>query len=526
MLLDAEGVDIEKASGYSDNLLHIAVEQENSEIVRMLLDTEGTDVSARETFGRTALHIAVVRENTEIIRMLTDAKIDVNARSSLFGAALHVAIDRGNVEILRMLIGVEGIDVNVASGSIEGTALHVASNRGNVEIVRMLLGTEGIDVNARGGFGRRALHCAARNGSTKIVEMLLAAKGINVNLQDNQGQTVLEWAIQNGNIEISMLLLFVHVCEKYGGDIDKLMQEANARGLENGQINKYIMKLEMVLSLLELVKIDRLQRGPGLTDGENKTPIKEPFFMAFEGLRQTLKAWGRELSTVNVTLKSARQEDIQKLAMGIWRKHYFREPLVLCRGIIKIYASFPQEYTWLNNVIVLGEGSQSSSTSTTLEITKERQYPTKITLETALRLCTVLLQDSDYSTNAVLQGAVENGHTAVVALMLAKGVEIGDGGFTRLIELANQNGHTNLAQCLKQASVKTQAGSAPVDPLAAAEDNPHDATAELEATTQGALDQRSMFTQDGTASGVSSALAAADIEQQGGRSGTPALLGT
>jgi ankyrin repeat protein len=148
----------------------------------------------------------------------------------------------------------------------------------------------------------------------------------------------------------------------------------------------------------------------------------------------------------------------------------------------------------------------------------------------------LLLKNSDIKVNvqdnqgqSALYYAVQNGHTAVVKLMLEKGVEIGDGGFTQLIELAKQYRHTSLAQWLQKQERKIQVELLPAeDPLAAFEDGSRDAidtpvpsadkaAAELEAG-QGALGPSSMFTPGDSASGPEcshnpSDSTGADIEQ-------------
>ncbi|KAK8849291.1 hypothetical protein M9Y10_018660 [Tritrichomonas musculus] len=144
--------------------LHVAVEKENIDIIKLLLSCNDIDVnllykshlgSCIEDDQKTALHIAVKKSNPEIVKLLLSCKkIDVNCIKSKFRlpyynneTALHIAVENENTEIVLLLLSCKNIDVNIymESGSVAAahlchkmTALFMAVKKGNLEIVNAL----------------------------------------------------------------------------------------------------------------------------------------------------------------------------------------------------------------------------------------------------------------------------------------------------------------------------------------------------------------------------------------------------
>lgn len=124
----------------------------------------------KETTEKNALHVAVEKQKYEIVKLLLSRpEIDVNARynylkkdytSSFDGSeektALHIAIKKKNLEITKLLLNHPGIDVNAQFRFIkkskdkvsEKTALHLAIEENNLPILKILLDHNEINVNA------------------------------------------------------------------------------------------------------------------------------------------------------------------------------------------------------------------------------------------------------------------------------------------------------------------------------------------------------------------------------------------
>ena len=104
---------------------------------RVLLECHldaGCDVDARlNGSGDTALHLAVYNENTDLIRLFLDAACDVNAMCD-GNAPLHIAILKENMQRARLLVDAK--EVNNDDGL---TSLHLAYSKGNMQLVKLLL---------------------------------------------------------------------------------------------------------------------------------------------------------------------------------------------------------------------------------------------------------------------------------------------------------------------------------------------------------------------------------------------------
>ena len=96
--------------------------------------------------------------------------------------------------------------------------------------------------------------------------------------------------------------------------------------------------------------------------------------------------------------------------------------------------SSPDQAAWLKDLCVLITNDQPSAS--------EDRSKTKITLNTALRLCTELLANAPYfyAVDAIIDQVVSRGYSAIVELMLAKNTAIAEEEIARLIELAQAQG--------------------------------------------------------------------------------------
>lgn len=193
--------------------LLLAVEEENTEIIRLLIDA-GADVNyvlpeqgfgSSNTSGVSALLVAVDKGNSEILRLLIDAGADVNnvlpeqkfpSKDATGASALLLAVKAGNETIVRLLID-GGADLNYVlpqqdfhSNSTGGiSALLLAVSESQEAIVRLLV-QAGADVNCafpeqkfparKSTGGVSALILAVNSGHEEIVRLLVEG-GADVN---------------------------------------------------------------------------------------------------------------------------------------------------------------------------------------------------------------------------------------------------------------------------------------------------------------------------------------------------------
>ena len=184
VLLQVEGIDVNKANAPGYTLLHQASFHGHVEVVKALLDMEGiASNKATKTTRHTPLIIACENGHEEVVKALLDMKgfnrPNVNNATTSGATPLYLACQNGHVEVVKALLDMEGIDVNKADSWPGCTPLHIASDCGHVEVVKALLNKNGIDANKLPApqYGT-PLSQAAAGGHVHVVEALLGVPNI------------------------------------------------------------------------------------------------------------------------------------------------------------------------------------------------------------------------------------------------------------------------------------------------------------------------------------------------------------
>lgn len=191
MLIDS-GADVNAITSHGIPLLHYAIANRNTDIVRLLLDF-GANVNATDNGGNGTLHYACIGKdiNLEIIRMLLDHGVNANAVNSDGNTPLHIVAEHATPNILKFLVNY-GANVN-AQNNKGNIALHLASRNRRVsdlestKVIKFLIDSEA-NVNVPNQDGNTPLHLYGAN--YPIIVMLLSA-GANVNAVNNSGNTPL-----------------------------------------------------------------------------------------------------------------------------------------------------------------------------------------------------------------------------------------------------------------------------------------------------------------------------------------------
>ena len=192
----SEGGDVNMECFRGTTLLHVAIENENLEMVIFLI-SKGADVRWRHwRTDRTLLHSAVEKNNVYIVRLLVTLGLDVNAKDTGDYTPLHIAARNPNATIVEFLVA-QGADVNAkCNHSLVPTPLHwaVISNS-NVKVIELLV-SKGADVDAKDENGSTMLHHAGMNRNVAIAEFLVF-KGADVHAKDKDGSTPLHRVVRN-----------------------------------------------------------------------------------------------------------------------------------------------------------------------------------------------------------------------------------------------------------------------------------------------------------------------------------------
>lgn len=214
-LLREPGVDVNALvgagkQGRGETALTAASLGGQLEIVQVLVQAQGIDVNRRDGYGLTPLYYACGHGHLEIVQVLVrvqEGGIDVNLPGGHGITPLHRASQGGYLKVVQVLLQVKGIDVNRRDG-FGLTPLYYASSRGHLQVVQALLQVRGIDASAAARDGRTPLYCACWHGHLQVVETLLRVPDIDLNATDRQGWTPLYVACLCGHAQVVTALVW------------------------------------------------------------------------------------------------------------------------------------------------------------------------------------------------------------------------------------------------------------------------------------------------------------------------------
>ena len=245
LLLQAEGIDINKPDIWGGTPLYYASRCGHVDIVNLLLQKSDININKeykgavtedlcqnsrrqkfpfKENLGQTSLWAAIKNNNTDIVQLLLEhPKTDIangivthiNVKvygqgNSDMGTAGHflVASLLGNQsQVIRLLQS--NFRILNTQDSLHRTPLFWASTRNHTKVVEHLLSHAQILVNIRSTGGATALFQASKYGLQEIVHLILQHPTIDVNIATLDKKTPLMEASQNGNSAAVKMLLAV-----------------------------------------------------------------------------------------------------------------------------------------------------------------------------------------------------------------------------------------------------------------------------------------------------------------------------
>ena len=189
----AEAIGIYEVSTSSVNdmvgfLLHQSIESKKTKLARRFISEAGA-LDYRDGRGAWPLHLAVEAEALDIVRMLLGRdEVDIDGTDRDGATALMYAARNGNVQLTRALLDAgakSGIRVETSGESV----LHAASRHKSLSTLKALL-EYGEDPNALDLKGRTPMIVAAETGNRRAMA-LLVEHGADPNIRGNDGQTML-----------------------------------------------------------------------------------------------------------------------------------------------------------------------------------------------------------------------------------------------------------------------------------------------------------------------------------------------
>lgn len=165
-----QGADLTWEYDHRDTLLHIAVENGNSDAAELLL-AKDINVHAKNIEGNTALHLAAINDYNDLLPVLLEYGADIHAKNNcdetpLHKAAMHNSIDFGD----RLLKEGAAVDARSYDGR---TPLHYAAFFNHKNFVTLLL-IWGAKINPKERDGETPLYTAIRHKHNEIVDLLFA----------------------------------------------------------------------------------------------------------------------------------------------------------------------------------------------------------------------------------------------------------------------------------------------------------------------------------------------------------------
>lgn len=239
---------VHKRNSSGNNLLHMAVRWNNSELVNLLTDL-GADLNAHDQYSATPIHEAVTSGAVNAVQVLLDRHCDSTCQDQKSRGVIHrlakelhnpsypgvpmlnllitrlspaqlaqttrrgwtalhylARYDAHDVTLLKTIWRATTIQTHDARDINGQTALHLATHHDHVNLVALLLelGASPVIPDIH---GRTALHVAALSGHTRAIEHLLSVEPILVDMMDNQGMSALMIAAHHSRLEAVKTLL-------------------------------------------------------------------------------------------------------------------------------------------------------------------------------------------------------------------------------------------------------------------------------------------------------------------------------
>ncbi|XP_046582590.1 putative ankyrin repeat protein RF_0381 [Haliotis rubra] len=232
------GAEISKEDHNGGNILHVACQGGNVDIVKCVLRHKALYINSTDYKGITPLMSAAGYGNKVVFHVLIDRGADALAKDATNRNILHWTCQGGNVKILNFILTRNIVDINsrnrdkmtplllaayykkrdVIDLLIERGAhtlavdhksrniLYLSCSSVDLETVNYILKQNIVDINTKGEDGKTQVLVAAYLGNGEVFDILVK-KGANLSVVTNNRDNILHLAIRGGNIKIVKYIL-------------------------------------------------------------------------------------------------------------------------------------------------------------------------------------------------------------------------------------------------------------------------------------------------------------------------------
>ncbi|XP_046562244.1 ankyrin repeat domain-containing protein 50-like [Haliotis rubra] len=204
-LLVTHGADLSLSVKGRDDILHIACNRGQFDVVKYLLSLNSVDINSRGYKKRTPVMAAAEHGHKEVVELLVthgaDLSLSVKGRDDI----LHIACKSGQFDVVKYLLSLNSVDIN-RRGYNKRTPVMTAGERGKKKIVELLV-KHGADLSHRAPLGGNILNLACRGGKIEVVKYVLSLNTVDINTRGIKKRTPVMIAAAHGHKEVVELLV-------------------------------------------------------------------------------------------------------------------------------------------------------------------------------------------------------------------------------------------------------------------------------------------------------------------------------
>ncbi|XP_071105461.1 uncharacterized protein [Haliotis cracherodii] len=198
-LLVSKQADLTLVDNDGENILHLACEGNNKDIIQYLISP--SNINTRGRFGFTPVMIAAIQGHQSVFNLLVSKQADLTLVDNHGNSLLHTACLGGNKAIVQHLVSPTNINTR---GGHRITPVMMAALRGHQSVFDLLVSKQA-DLTLVDKDGFSVLHLACVGGNKAIVQHLVSPS--NINARGHNGQTpVMMAAVQEHQYVFDLLV--------------------------------------------------------------------------------------------------------------------------------------------------------------------------------------------------------------------------------------------------------------------------------------------------------------------------------